>query len=151
MLTEFMESAAEENQFLEAESARQKIDSLKETLNSQKASELKGKHNNEQEDIEKAHEEEINQFETFWNEKMGEFSEESRQMVEEMNERQREEMSLYRQELEGGLPAKAKDSNRLLDMKSQREQLSRQKAYIDAHLVHQEIEKMEQMEQEAFE
>lgn len=58
---------------------------------------------------------------------------------------------MYREELEQGLPSKSKDSQKLLELKARRDQLSRQKEYIDAHLVHVEVSKMEETEQEAFE
>ncbi len=82
---------------------------------------------------------------------MQEFNDSAENMEKELQERHNEERELYEQELQDGLPSKAKDSNRLLEFKQQREVLSRQKAYIDAHLVHQQVEKVEQEEQEAFE
>lgn len=72
-------------------------------------------------------------------------------MLEELSERHKEETEMYREELEQGLPNKAKDSQKLLELKGQREHLSRQREYIDAHLVHQDILKMEAAEQEAYE
>lgn len=112
---------------------------------------MKDKHHTEQNDIDRAHEEEVGQFDQFWDEKLAEFDQESKNMLEEMRQRQKEEMALYREELEEGLPTKAKDSQKLLELKGQREVLARQKSYIDAHLAHQQIEKMEVAEQEAFE
>lgn len=47
LLTEFMETSADQCQFLEAESAKQKIDQLKGNLNSQKKTELIDKHHTE--------------------------------------------------------------------------------------------------------
>lgn len=119
-------------------------------MNKFKSSDLKSKHNLEQDDLEKAHQEELEQFNTFWDEKMKEFNDQAETMLGELQQRHREERDLYQQELDEGLPRKSKDSNKLLDLKSQREVLSRQKSYIDAHLVHVEVEKMEQAEQELF-
>lgn len=50
-----MEQSAEQNKFLEAEKARQKIEELKKSLNKFKHSDLKNKHTMEQDDLEKAH------------------------------------------------------------------------------------------------
>ena len=72
-------------------------------------------------------------------------------MEEELISRHQEEREMYQKELEDGLPKKAKDSILLLDLKNQREVLSKQKSYIDAHIVHENIERLEQEEQEVFE
>lgn len=78
------------------------------------------------------------------------FNDQAETMLKELQQRHQEERDLYSQELEEGLPRKSKDSNRLLEFKSQRDVLSRQKSYIDAHLVHVEVERLEQQEQELF-
>ena len=57
-----MEQSAEQCRFLEAETAKQKIEELKGTLNVNRQEELKEKHSEEKNDIEKAHDDEIKQF-----------------------------------------------------------------------------------------
>lgn len=145
-----MEESAEQNKFLEAETARQKIEELKESLNCNKQGELNEKHQTEQQDIDQAHQEECQQFKQFWTEKMEEFKKEGEELMAELQSRHIEEQSLYKQELEQGLPDKQKDSQKLLQLKQQRDILSKQKQYIDAHLVHVEILKIHEEEQTAF-
>jgi hypothetical protein len=50
-----MEQSAESFKFLEAESAKLKIEELKELINAEKAYELRDKHSTEKEDIDRAH------------------------------------------------------------------------------------------------
>lgn len=84
ILTDFMEESAAQFHFLEAESARLKVEELKALINHSKTNELKDKHVNEKDDIDKAHQEELQQFDTFWDEKLREFEHESEKMCEEL-------------------------------------------------------------------
>ena len=79
-----MEQSAEQCRFLEAETARQKIEELKKDVNSNDKTDLKERHFQEMDDIEKANSEEVNQFDKFWDEKMNDFREQSEKMEEEM-------------------------------------------------------------------
>ena len=54
-----MEESSEQHRFLEAEKARQEIEEVKKQLNRFKHSDLKHKHGQESEDLEKAHQEEL--------------------------------------------------------------------------------------------
>ncbi len=121
VLIEFMEESAAQFRFLEAECARLKVEELKGLINHSKASELKDKHENEKEDIDKAHQEELEQFNVFWDEKLREFEHESEKMCQELQQRHNEENDMYKEELEQGLPSKSKDSQKLLELKARRD------------------------------
>jgi len=60
-----------------------------------------------------------------------------------MLQKHKQEVEVYKRELQQALPIKSKDTNKLLSMKSKREVLSKQRKFMDAQVVHLQIEKKE--------
>lgn len=75
-----MLKSAEEFKFLEAESARIRIEELKEGLNRNKASDLNQNHSEEIEKLKVWHQDEIQKFNVFWDEKIADYEEKAQQM-----------------------------------------------------------------------
>ena len=70
-----MLKSAEEFRFLEAESAKIRIEELKEGLNRNKTHDLNQNHSEEIEKLKAWHQEEIDKFNVFWDEKIAEYDE----------------------------------------------------------------------------
>lgn len=125
---------------MEADAAKQRINELKKSLVQKRRKEMQQAHQHYKEELENSHNQEYNQFNAFWDQRMSKFEEEAKQVELELIERQE---AVYRQlaeELDRLLPYKPKESSEVLNLKKIEEHLAKQKkyshslsSYVEAH------------------
>ena len=93
---------------------------------------------------------EIRGFSEHWNEKILNYQAECKKMEQELLAANQAGLEELRRQLEQGLPERAKDSARLLDMRAQLEQLVRREDFRDAHYLQQRCYELERQEQERY-
>ncbi|CAK66514.1 unnamed protein product (macronuclear) [Paramecium tetraurelia] len=150
ILYDHQKSCEKAGKYLEADQAKKRLGELKKDLDQKNKFEVKDRHTNEKSEIEKAHLEEFNQFNEFWDQKMAEFDQEAQRVKEQVLQRQDEELSQFTDELENSIPVKPKDSAELLSLRKTEESLARQENYQEAHVTQQRILSMERDEYERW-
>ncbi|CAD8196390.1 unnamed protein product [Paramecium pentaurelia] len=150
ILYDHQKSCEKAGKYLEADQAKKRLGELKKDLDSKNKIEVKDRHTNEKQEIEKAHLEEFNQFNEFWDQKMAEFDQEAQRVKEQVLQRHDEELKQFTDELENSIPVKPKDSAELLSLRKTEESLARQENYQEAHVTQQRILSMERDEYERW-
>ncbi|CAD8127137.1 unnamed protein product [Paramecium sonneborni] len=150
ILYDHQKSCEKAGKYLEADQAKKRLGELKKDLDSKNKYEVKDRHTNEKQEIEKAHLEEFNQFNEFWDQKMVEFDQEAQRVKEQVLQRHDEELKQFTDELENSIPVKPKDSAELLSLRKTEESLARQENYQEAHITQQRILSMERDEYEKW-
>ncbi|CAK68353.1 unnamed protein product (macronuclear) [Paramecium tetraurelia] len=150
ILYEHQKSCEKAGKYLEADQAKKRLAELKKELDQKNKYEVKDRHTNEKQEIEKAHLDEFNQFNEFWDQKMAEFDSEAQRVKEQVLQRHDEELRQFTEELENSIPVKPKDSAELLSLRKTEESLARQENYQEAHLTQQRILSMERDEYEKW-
>ncbi|CAD8210846.1 unnamed protein product [Paramecium octaurelia] len=150
ILYDHQKSCEKAGKYLEADQAKKRLGELKKDLDSKNKIEVKDRHTNEKQEIEKAHLEEFNQFNEFWDQKMAEFDQEAQRVKEQVLQRHDEELNQFTDELENSIPVKPKDSAELLSLRKTEESLARQENYQEAHVTQQRILSMERDEYERW-
>ena len=89
-------------------------------------------------------------FTDHWNNKLTSYQEECRSMEKELLEHNKLALEEYRSYLDENLPAKPKDSTKLINIKSQIESLVKHEEYKDAHFMQQKAYELEREEQEKY-
>ncbi|EGR33479.1 hypothetical protein IMG5_051570, partial [Ichthyophthirius multifiliis] len=139
-----------QGKYIEAEQARNKVKQLKLDLEKRRKEEIKNKHINEKLGIEKAHLEEFNQFNAFWDQKMNEFNEEASKIEQELIQRQQQEYIQVQEELQKVVPYKPKQSAEALNLMKIEENLAKQKNYVEAHQVQEKRNYLEKQENQQW-
>ena len=93
---------------------------------------------------------EIKNFSEHWEEKIGTYQQECNKMENELLAANQEAIDSYKKELEETIPVRSKDSSKLLEAKSQLEQLVRIEEFKDAHYLQQRCFELEKAEQERY-
>ncbi|KAL4508358.1 hypothetical protein ABPG72_003662 [Tetrahymena utriculariae] len=137
VLSEHQQNCMKQGKYIEAEMAQKKIKELKDKLEKKRKEELKQRHLNEKLGVEKAHLEEFNQFNEFWDKKMAEFNEEAKNIETELIQRQDDEYQRVSEELEKAVPFVPKDSSEVLNLMKMEEHLAKQNRYLEAHQIQQ--------------
>ncbi|CAD8100759.1 unnamed protein product [Paramecium primaurelia] len=150
ILYDHQKSCEKAGKYLEADQAKKRLGELKKDLDQKNKIEVKDRHTNEKQEIEKAHLEEFNQFNEFWDQKMAEFDQEAQRVKEQVLQRHDEELKQFTDELENSIPVKPKDSAELLSLRKTEESLARQENYQEAHVTQQRILSMERDEYERW-
>lgn len=139
---------------MEAEAAKNRISDLKQQLVSKRKKELQQSHYQQRNEIEKAHLEEFNQFNGFWDQKMLKFNEEAKNVESELIGRQEHEYRQNGEELDRTIPFKPKESSEVLNLKKIEEHLAKQKkylliqlnSYVEAHSIQAKRQSIEREE-----
>lgn len=82
----------------------------KDLLEKRRLYEMSARQRSEKHELERAHEEELREFNGFWNSKEKEQEEDGKRALGEMDERHKEEIRNLIKELERTLPSKVKES-----------------------------------------
>ncbi|KRX04140.1 hypothetical protein PPERSA_08355 [Pseudocohnilembus persalinus] len=147
VLQEHQITCEAQGKYLEAESAMKRIEELKVELERQQNQEIKQRHVAEKMRIEKAHLEEFNEFNEFWDKKMQEFDEEAIKIKDDLIERQEDEYYKIEQELQKTISLRPKESSEILNLRKIEQNLAKQKSYQEAHQVQQKIKQLEKKEE----
>ncbi|CAD8074545.1 unnamed protein product [Paramecium primaurelia] len=150
ILFDHQKSCEKAGKYLEADQAKKRLAELKKELDIKNKGDVKDRHCSEKQEIEKAHLEEFNQFNQFWDQKMIEFDTEAQKIKELTLQRHEDELRQFSEELENSLPLKPKDSAELLALKKTEEQLARQENYLEAHVIQSRIQTQEKDEYEKW-
>ncbi|CAD8133990.1 unnamed protein product [Paramecium pentaurelia] len=150
ILYDHQKSCEKAGKYLEADQAKKRLAELKKELDSKNKVDVKDRHCSEKQEIEKAHLDEFNQFNTFWDQKMIEFDQEAQKVKEQTLQRHEDELRQFSEELENSIPIKPKDSAELLALRKTEEQLAKQENYMEAHLIQQKILAQERDELEKW-
>lgn len=92
----------------------------------------------------------MNAFTEHWENKIQSYQEECKLMEKELLEHNARSVAEYRENLEESIPAKPKDSTKLIAIKTQIENLVRQEEYKDAHYMQQRAFELEKEEQDKY-
>ncbi|CAD8075668.1 unnamed protein product [Paramecium sonneborni] len=150
ILYDHQKSCEKAGKYLEADQAKKRLGELKKELDTKNKVDVKDRHCSEKQEIEKAHLEEFNQFNQFWDQKMSEFDSEAQKVKEQTLQRQEDELRQFSEELENSLPVRPKDSAELLALRKTEEQLARQENYLEAHVIQSRIQAQERDEYEKW-
>ena len=94
---------------------------------------------------------EIEQFNIHWEEKIMKYKEECTKLEEMLLEKQREDFENYEAQLEETISVRTKDSAKLLEARSMVDQLAKNQEYKDAHYLQLKCLKMEEEEKKKYE
>ena len=111
---------------------------------------IKSRHSIEKLKLEEDFNNEMKAFTDHWNVKLTSYQEECKLMEKELLEHNKHALEEYRAHLDETIPAKPKDSTKLINMKAQIESLVRQEEYKDAHFMQQKAYELEREEQEKY-
>ncbi|CAD8099940.1 unnamed protein product [Paramecium primaurelia] len=145
-LIQHQNACEKQGKYMEAEDARKRINELRKQLITKKKKELIINWQNQKDQAEKAHMEEYNQFNQFWDNKMVNFNEEAKQVEIELQNRQQNEYKQLQEELERTTPYKPKESSEILNLKKIEEHLAKQKNYVEAHTIQNKRAQLEEEE-----
>ena len=121
----------------------QRIIELKKQLQKRKSSCLSQKQQVEAADIEAAYQEEVQNHNAQWQEKMALFKQSCKDAEDHLMKRQSAEYEATRTDLEDSLPVIPKHSPELLNLKRIQDTLVRNKEYKEAHFVQQQMIELE--------
>ncbi|KAM3134506.1 hypothetical protein pb186bvf_013320 [Paramecium bursaria] len=150
ILYEHQKTCEKAGKYIEAEQAKKRLGELKKELDSKNKGDVKDRHISERQEIEKAHLDEFNQFNEFWDQKMAEFDQEASKVRDQTLKRHDEELQTFTEELENSIPVKPKDSAELLALRKTEEQLAKQENYMEAHQIQNRILQTERDEYEKW-
>ncbi|CAD8095175.1 unnamed protein product [Paramecium primaurelia] len=136
--------------YLEADCAKQRLKELKIKYESKTKLDIRDRHEQEKYELTKSHQEEMQNFNAFWDEKIQEFEQDAQKLKNELQQKQEDEMQQFLQDLEGSIPQTPKDSAELLSLKKTEEQLARQEEYLEAHKIQSRIAQLQKEEQEKW-
>ncbi|CAD8187907.1 unnamed protein product [Paramecium pentaurelia] len=139
-------SCEKQGKYLEADIAKTKLNELTKTLDFQYKHEVADRHQDEKQLIDKAHFDEFNQFNIFWDEKLKQFDSEANNAKDEILSRHQIELTSFLEELDITIPLKPKDSAQLLKLRKTEEQLAKLENYKEAHMIQQRILYLEKEE-----
>ncbi|CAD8110728.1 unnamed protein product [Paramecium sonneborni] len=128
-LLQFQDSCEKSAEYMQADAAQKRIVELKKQLISRRRKEMQQAHYQQEQEIERAHLEEFNQFNQFWDEKMQKFNDEASAVESDLLNRQQNEFNKVSEELERTIPLKPKESSDVLNLKKREEYLAKQKKY----------------------
>lgn len=143
--------AVKEGRFLDADNAKKMLKTLRETFEKTKRKEIKSKHNIQCQKLEEDFQKEVDIFTEHWNKKIHDYQEECKNLEAEHLENNRRNLEEHRDELEKSIPAKPKDSAKLLDLKAKIDQLVKVQEYKDAHYIQQKAQELEKSEFDKYE
>ena len=103
-----MEESQRNGNYVEAENCRATVEQLKKDFEARKLYELNMKHKQENNDLARTHEQEMEHFNKFWDKKMEEFHADGQRLERDMAERHMNELKTTREELDRTLPLKLK-------------------------------------------
>jgi len=136
--------------FVEAEIAQNRINELKNQLNTKMQEQLKSRHLNEKLELEENHVQEFNQFNKDWEEKEGKFKSQAEQQQETIKQKQDEILTTETEKFEKTLPKNPKPSVELLNLRKIQANLAKQKNYSEAHKVQSKIKQIEEEESQRW-
>lgn len=87
---------------------------------------MRGKHQTEKAEVEKAHLEEFNEFNGYWDKKVQEFEEEAFRIEEETQKRHEQETEEFQESIERALGARPKETSEMINLRKIEESLARQ-------------------------
>jgi hypothetical protein len=93
---------------------------------------------------------EMTNFSEHWADKISNYQEECKQMEQELLEHNKKSLEEYKQYLEETTPLKPKDSSKLINIKSQIENLARVEEFKEAHQMQQRAFGLENEEQDKW-
>jgi len=134
----------------DAENAKQKLKQAKDSLDKVRKLDAKNRHAIERTKLEEDFALEIKAFTDHWNDKIVNYQTECKKMEQELLASNQTALEEYRKYLDESIPAKSKDSAKLLDMRTQLEQLVRNEEFKDAHYMQQRCYELEAQEQEKY-
>ena len=85
------------------------------------------RHGQERADLDRAHDEELRTFYSFWEKRMNEFESEGNRMTSDLAAKHESEQQNLRNTLERELPYKVKESSEFLNLKKMEEHMAKQK------------------------
>ena len=97
--------------YVEAEECRLLIEKLKKDHVARLQYELEQRQNNEDQEIAKTHEQELDNFNKFWDKKLEDYHADGQRMEKTMAERHMTELAQTREDLDRQLPIKLKESS----------------------------------------
>ncbi|CAD8091950.1 unnamed protein product [Paramecium primaurelia] len=128
-LLQYQDSCEKSAEYMQADAAQKRIVELKKQLVQRRRKEMQQAHNQQEQEIERAHLEEYNQFNQFWDEKMQKFNDEASAVESELLNKQQNEFNKVSEELERTIPSRPKESSDVLNLKKREEYLAKQKKY----------------------
>ncbi|CAD8105761.1 unnamed protein product [Paramecium sonneborni] len=128
-LLQFQDSCEKSAEYMQADAAQKRIVELRKLLVSRRRKEMQQAHYQQEQEIERAHLDEFNQFNQFWDEKMQKFNDEASAVESDLLNRQQNEFNKVSEELERTIPIKPKESSDVLNLKKREEYLAKQKKY----------------------
>ncbi|CAD8195481.1 unnamed protein product [Paramecium pentaurelia] len=150
ILYDHQKACEKAGKYLEADCAKQRLKDLKIKYESKTKLDIRDRHEQEKYDLTRQHQEEMQNFNTFWDEKIEEFEQDAQKLKNELQQKQEDEMQQFLQDLEGSIPQTPKDSAELLSLKKTEEQLARQEEYLEAHKIQSRIAQLQKEEQEKW-
>lgn len=111
---------------------------------------MRSKHLGEKGEVEKAHLEEFNEFNQYWDKKMQEFESEAIKIEEETRKRHEQESEDFQEGIEKALGPRPKETSEIINLRKIEESLARQEDYKEAHKVQQKIMELERQEFEKW-
>lgn len=136
----------EEDRYVEAEMAKNRIQELKEQEYNMEYQQLMFTHQQKQEEIQQAHIKQYQDFNQHWDFELQRAQEEDQTEIVDLENRHTKGLEENRQNLEENLPMVFKNSAELLNLRSIQKSLAKQKNYQDAHQVQLRANEMEEVE-----
>jgi hypothetical protein len=151
ILQKYMDKCVAENNFTEAESAKLKIQEINQALQKQRLKNMNQQHVKEKMEIEESYLVEAAKLESAQKQELKEHQEESQQKERALLESQKQSYEDKERHLQATCMKIFKYSAELLNQKKIKEQLVKQKSFIEADKVHNETVAREQRERDDFE
>ncbi len=116
-------------QYVEAENLRVMSEQLKRDLEARRVYEMEQRHNQENNDLIRSHQEELKTFNDFWDKKIQQYSQEGERLIRDMQAKHQLELDNLKNDMEKQLPYKVKESSEYLNLKKMEEHMAKQKLY----------------------
>lgn len=146
-LADLQMELVQKRQFREAEVVRSKLQKLKDKEHARRIDESQSQEIAVRLGIETAHMQELQEFNDVWDAKDAEFEMHVSSLHEALKERHKEALAKYMEQIEAETePRQAKWSKELLNQRKVQDTLAKQKNYIEAAKVKDEIDVMERKE-----
>ncbi|CAG9323709.1 unnamed protein product [Blepharisma stoltei] len=133
-------------EFLEAEKVHQRILHFKAEQKQRREDELSERQAKEAADLETTFEEEFKAFNDDWDNRMNTYKENCKEMEQQMKGKQENEFETTKKSLEESIPIIPKHSSEYLNLKRIQDTLVRNKEYVEAHAIQQQMIDLEENE-----
>lgn len=143
MLFAHQKQCQKAGKYMEADLAKKQLARMKVELERQRKDQLLLSFQKEQQEVEAAHQEEMADFDSYWDGKFIEYQTEAEKIENDTLERHSREEQEFAEVVQDSIPLTKKETGEVITLRRVEEQLARAEEYAEAHQIQRQIQEIE--------